>query len=379
MTKTHLSSLQAQVLELREQGMTIQQIADHMGRNYSTTHETLERAKKNSELDKNPGVANALSRVGIDPKAARFGYRRVEGEDGSFDTVFWKLEEQEAATYAEELAATFSNIKPAKPTKAPKHTLKELCTLWPFTDVHAGMYAWGAETNDQDYDLDHFRADIQTAFAQLDALTPDSEQAILLLNGDTFHADDGYETPESGHKLDVDGRQHKVLDTGVQVFADLAHRMLQKHHTITIRVMRGNHDRHSHLALSLALEAYFRDEPRVTVEKPAFDLFMYQFGRCLIAAHHGDKAPAERLIMAISDNCGCWDATRHRYAFVGHLHSSYKQDYGAILFERLRAFAPPDAYSAGSMFGARRALSTLTFHETHGLVLRAQDPIERLK
>jgi len=372
-----LTEDQKRLLELRDSGLSRTEIAEQLGLTVSSVKDRLERARKRlRKMEQNPGISDALQKTGVSPDSARFGYRRVQDEEGNFNTVFWRLEEEEARDYAEELAGVFEGIDAAEPVKEPNTNESSLCTLMPFTDVHAGMMSWGRETGQQDYDLKHFRQDVAHAYAKLDPLTPASETALLVLNGDTFHSDDGHVTPENRHQLDTDGRQSKVLDTGVEVFVDLVKRMLYKHKRVRIRVLRGNHDKHSHLALSLALRWHYVNEPRVHVEDVKFDLFQHQHGRTAIFAHHGDKAPAQRLVLYITDVCPFWSDTRHRYVFTGHVHHEMKKDYGAITFESLRAFCPPDAYAAGLAFAQRRAVQSLTFHDHDGLVLRAVDPLE---
>ena len=167
------------------------------------------------------------------------------------------------------------------------------------------------------------------------------------------------------------------MDTGVDLIAETAERLLEKHEDLTIRVLRGNHDEDSHRVLTFALAERYRLEPRVTVEKTPHDLFMKQWGRCLVSAHHGDTAPPERLTLYLSDVCPFWSDTRHRVMFTGHIHKDVAKDVGPLRWESLRAFCPPDAYASGMKYVSRRALQALTFHKVDGLVLRAIDPIER--
>ena len=216
------------------------------------------------------------------------------------------------------------------------------------------------------------------AFAKVLALVPASREAVLLLGGDTLHADDDKaETPQSKHKLDVDSRQFKVIDTAIEVMAEIVGLLLAKHSILTIRVLRGNHDPNSHRVLTFALAERYRDEPRVTVEKDPRDLFMKQWGKSAIFAHHGDRAKPDRMALYISDICPFWSETRHRHYLVGHVHHDHAKDIGPLRYESLRAFCPPDSYAAGMGYGPRRALQALTFHNHDGLVLRALDPIER--
>jgi hypothetical protein len=208
------------------------------------------------------------------------------------------------------------------------------------------------------------------------ALSPDSEGAIVLIGGDFFHADDDtYQTPRSRNPLDVDGRQFKVLDTGIEVVAATVERVASKHRRVTVRVLRGNHDEHSHIVLTLALAQRFRDHARIVVDKDPRDIFMFQWGRCLIAAHHGDKQKPERLAMVLAEICPFWSASPHRVVFTGHKHHQQSNDFPGIEWEQFRAFCPPDAY--GAQFAPRRAMHAITFHKDSGIATRAKDPIQR--
>jgi hypothetical protein len=118
-------------------------------------------------------------------------------------------------------------------------------------------------------------------------------------------------------------------------------------------------------------------EPRVEVDKSPRDLFMLQWGKCAIFAHHGDKGKPQQMALYLSDVCPFWSDTRHRHYLVGHVHHDHAKDLGPLRYESLRAFCPPDAYAASMGYGGRRALQSMTFDRRDGLVLRALDPIER--
>jgi hypothetical protein len=108
------------------------------------------------------------------------------------------------------------------------------------------------------------------------------------------------------------------------------------------------------------------------------DLLMFEWGRCAIFAHHGDKAPPERLTLYVSDICPFWSATRHRHFYTGHIHKDTARDVGPVRWESLRAFAPPDSYAAGMGYTGRRALRVDTYDKRDGRVIIAMDPIERM-
>ena len=298
-----------------------------------------------------------------------------DGEPGF--SVYHKIE-QTPEDVAERIRAALEGLTPAEPVIPPESVMADLCAVYPLMDAHVGMQAWGKETGGQDYDLTHAAQDMRQAFAKVLALTPAAEKAVLLIGGDYFHSDDTRaETPASKHKLDMDGRFHKVLDVGIAIIAETVDRLLAKHASVTVRVLRGNHDPHSHLVLTFALGERYRLEPRVEVDKSPRDLFMLQWGKCAIFAHHGDKGKPQQMALYLSDVCPFWSDTRHRHYLVGHVHHDHAKDLGPLRYESLRAFCPPDAYAASMGFGGRRALQSMTFDRRDGLVLRALDPIER--
>jgi hypothetical protein len=325
------------------------------------------------------GGREAMSLTNLNGVEIAGGYRHVYDDEGKkVETVRWNAPKQEMAleTVLERAAAAFSDIPKAPPIPAPKLAQSDLLTLYPIYDAHVGMRAWAEETGYDDYDLRLAVSDLHHAIGKVMALSPDSEEAIVLIGGDFFHGDDDTnQTPKSRNPLDVDGRHFKVLDTGIEVTAAIIERAASKHKKVTVRVLRGNHDPHSHMVLTLALSQRYRDSKRIVVEKSPRDIFMYQWGKCLIAGHHGDKQKPERLAMILAEICPFWTASPYRIVFTGHNHSLKSEDFPGISWEQLRAFCPPDAF--GAQFAPRRAIHAITFNKNSGISTRTQDPIVR--
>lgn len=333
---------------------------------------TLRRRYKQSRQD--PGVSAAMRAVNTNlvPKSAWLK-TKPDGEGNSYSVQL--VPKQDAITL-DDIRAAFDGVKPSKPVAAPRQVLDDLCAVYPLFDAHVGLLAWGRETGDQDYDLDHAANDMRMALAKVLAITPKAKQGVLIIGGDYLHADDDTaQTPQSKHNLDVDGRQFKVLEVGVSILIDVVERLLSHHQEVLIRVMRGNHDPHAHMVITFALAERYRAEPRVTVEKDPRDLFMFQWGRSAILAHHGDKRKPQDMVMLAANACPFWSDTKHRHFLTGHIHHDSAKDFPGIRWESVRAFCPPDAY--GALFGGKRTLQAMTFHLSDGLVLRAMDPIER--
>jgi hypothetical protein len=350
--------------------------ADALGINRKTFQSRLDVAKGRG-FHLSEGARGVVASAKLAPLEARGGWLHSYDDDGKkIGATRWAP--QDGVTEEDLIArmvAAFSAIPPAPPVAPPERAQEDLCTLWPLYDVHWGMHAWGRETGGDDYDLKLAEDDLLGAFERVLHLTPFAAHAVILIGGDFFHSDDNsHQTPANRHQLDADGRIYKIIDTAIRALSFVVQRVQSKAARVTIRVLRGNHDEHSHLYLTFALAERFRDAT-VTVEKDPRDLFMFQWGRTSIFGHHGDKMKPQELVMRLADQCPFWSETRHRYAYTGHKHKMAAERIGGVHWEQLDAFAPPDAY--GSTWTGRRAFKAEVFSKQSGRVLTAHDPLER--
>lgn len=373
---------QEQAVEALKRLGNISDAARELGITYRDIIRTLDRAGYTTDVRKqylDPAIKNGMQAIGTNMVPA-LAWAKIPPKDGEIGySLMLKPEAEPPEAVAERIREALEGMEAAEPVSPPESVMADLCAVYPLMDAHVGMLAWGRETGSQDYDLDHAAQDMRHAFAKVLALTPAAEQAVLIIGGDFFHADDNRaETPANRHKLDVDGRFWKVLDVGIGIIAETIHKLLQKHARVMVRVLRGNHDPHSSMTLNFALAERYRNETRVHIEKDPRDLFMMQWGKCAIFAHHGDKGKPQQMALYLSDVCPFWSETRHRHYLTGHVHHDHAKDLGPLRYESLRAFCPPDSYAASMGYGGRRALQSITFHKADGLVLRALDPIDRM-
>lgn len=373
---------QEQAVEALKRLGNISDAARELGITYRDIIRVLDRAGYTTDVRQqylDPAIKNGMQAIGTNMVPA-LAWAKIPPKDGEIGySLMLRPEAEPPEAVAERIREALEGMEAAGPVSPPESVMADLCAVYPLMDAHVGMLAWGRETGSQDYDLDHAAQDMRHAFAKVLALTPAAEQAVLLIGGDFFHADDNRaETPANRHKLDVDGRFWKVLDVGIGIIAETIHKLLQKHARVMVRVLRGNHDPHSSMTLNFALAERYRNETRVHIEKDPRDLFMLQWGKCAIFAHHGDKGKPQQMALYLSDVCPFWSETRHRHYLTGHVHHDHAKDLGPLRYESLRAFCPPDAYAASMGYGGRRALQSITFHKADGLVLRALDPIDRI-
>jgi hypothetical protein len=373
---------QEEAVEAFKRTGSVTETARELGTNRRDIQRMLDRAGLTGDVREkyriDPAIADSMAAAGTNmvPSLAWVKVQPTEDQPGY--SVMLRPDAQPPEAVAERIREALEGLVPSEPVVAPESVMADLCAVYPLMDAHVGMFAWGRETGAQDYDLEHAAKDMRHAFAKVLAMTPAAQQAVLLIGGDYFHSDDTRaETPANRHRLDVDGRFWRIVDVGIGIIAETVARLLAKHAKLHVRVLRGNHDLHSSMTLNFALAERYRNEPRITVEKEPRDLFMMQWGKCAIFAHHGDKGKPQQMALYLSDVCPFWSQARHRHYLTGHVHHDQAKDLGPLRFESLRAFCPPDAYAAGMGYGARRALQSITFHKQDGLVLRALDPIDR--
>jgi hypothetical protein len=267
--------------------------------------------------------------------------------------------------------AMCAEIKPLKAISAPQQAYKDLLNVIPMGDPHIGLYAWAAECGD-DFDTDKAREITLAAVDRLMASAPNAETCIILPLGDVFHANDQTnQTPGHKHQLDVDTRFVKVLGVGIQTYRHAVIRALEKHPRVIVRFVQGNHDPQSVWALAFTVQAFFADNPRVTVDLSPSKFWFYQHGDVLIGATHGDTVKHESLLGVMAcDQAVAWGKTKHRYWYTGHVHHQSVKEFPGVICESFRTLAAKDAYAAGHGYRAGRDMVCITQHKTHGEVER---------
>ncbi len=284
--------------------------------------------------------------------------------------------EREPTDWAAQLQEAFKDYEPkGYPLPRPDKTHGRLLTLTPLADWHIGLRAWAGETG-TNWDLAIAERVIAAAMDDLVARSPASKYAIVLGGGDLLHSDNNEnKTARSGNVLDVDGRYDKCLDVAERLVARTIDAHLLRHEQVVVRILKGNHDEHSSVAIAHFLKGHYRNEPRVTVDTDASLFFWHRFGRVLLGATHGHEAKIKDMpsIMA-HRRAEDWGATRFRYIHGFHLHHSakYATEGGGCISEVHQTPTPQDAWHYGSGFLSGRSLQSITYDAFLGEVGRVR-------
>lgn len=257
-----------------------------------------------------------------------------------------------------------------EPVPAPEHSDIDLLCVYPFGDPHIGMLAWGPETGDN-FDLSIAERHLFSAVDHLVDLAPPSRRALVATVGDTLHSDGYANATTKGTRVDVDGRTPKMVTTALRTFRRVIYRALQKHQEVDVKIVPGNHDALMTLVLSIALQQFFENEPRVHID-PSPEMYQwYRFGLNLIGVTHGDKASANGMmgVMAV-DRAKDWGETVHRRIYAGHIHHEVVKEVPGVIVEHLRTLASKDAWHAGMGYRSGRDMKLDVFHREDGHINR---------
>lgn len=280
--------------------------------------------------------------------------------------------------------AIMALVEPLRGTqkKAPKPKgphRKDILCVYPMGDPHIGMRAW-AEDAGEDFDLTIATTNIRSAIDKCVAQAPPSKRALFIPLGDNYHMDNASNTTaRSGNNLDVDGRWPKVIRAGIDAMRWCIHRMLEKHEIVDVVVVIGNHDDHSAVMLSLALEVAYENEPRVNILSTANRYHYYRFGRVMIGMTHGDTVKAKDLpgIMA-TDYAKDWGDTRYRHWYTGHVHHESLKEYRGCTVETMRVLPSADAWHHGAGYRSDRDMRVDVWDAEHGPVQKIIVGIEKI-
>ena len=273
------------------------------------------------------------------------------------------------------------NVEKPKPRQAlaAPYADKQM-TVIPITDMHIGMYAWGDEVGD-DYDVEQAVSLMCGAVDYLVESTPSSEKCVILQMGDFFHADNmsGY-TERSKNILDIDGRMSRVLELGWHALERCIDMALQKHESVEVVCVPGNHDEFISVATQNHFKSLYRQESRCYVHPEPTTRKYVKYGENLIGVTHGHQTKDAALpgLMA-AEKPKEWGDSTHRRFFRGHHHHDNRVEYNGCIVEQFRTLAAKDAYAAEHGYMAGRDLKAIVFDKEFGEVARSTVSVEILK
>lgn len=303
------------------------------------------------------------------------GVSTLYGAEGEVKQQWVKTQaddEQRAAAAKAAIAELCSAVPPQAPIAPPSHFAPKLCNTYVFTDYHMGMLAWGKEAG-ADWDLDIAEKVLLGCFEQMIAAAPPARKGILIQLGDFLHTDGMVPiTPAHGNVLDADSRFQKIVAVTIRCLRKITNRLLEKHEEVEVLNAEGNHDPTSSIWLQQMFAALYENEPRIKVCDSPLPYYAFQWGKTMIAAHHGHLSRNNSLpALMAAQFPKMWGETTKRYVHCGHKHHIDEKEHPGIVVVQHPTLAARDAYAARGGWMAERAARCETYHSEFGQVARA--------
>jgi predicted phosphodiesterase len=330
------------------------------------------------------GISDGNLRKDIVPEGYHVkGVSSYIGEDGTIKGQWIKTaldKEQLQAQLLEFTEALRDEVKglyvPTKPNKSAKTAN---LTVYPIADPHIGLYCWADECGD-DFDVEIATRNLLGAVKRLVDGAEPSEECLIVNLGDFFHTDSPENrTARSGHALDVDTRQQRVMRLGAAILRKIITCALVKHGRVRVVNVVGNHDDCSALALTMIMEGYFEKEPRVTIDNSASPHRKLRFGKVLLGMTHGHTVKPDKLPLIMADEWSDdWGRTKFRHWLTGHIHTQNQWEFRGCLVESFRTLAAADAWHTASGYRAGRDMQRITYHPEYGEIERGKISLAQL-
>lgn len=314
---------------------------------------------------------------------------RVKGESALVDaegnvlqkwvkTTEGERSDEVIAAAAKRAAETYAG--PATPIHlnayAKDHIDPKLLNLHLLPDLHIGLHS-SALNAQMDWNLERAVTTYSGLFRLLIERSPPAGTGVILGGGDLLHADDPMQaTRGSGNRLDVAEPYEVVLAAAENLLVYHVELALQKYETVLVRILKGNHDPDSAVAIAHYLFAWFRNEPRVVIDVDPSLFWYFEWGVTMLGATHGHETKIKQMpgVMA-ADRREMWGRTSVAYAHGFHIHhnSAGAGEEGGASWETHEAPTPRDEWHQGNPFRSRRSLPLITYHRDHGEVGRTRE------
>jgi hypothetical protein len=358
-------------LALLDEYGTCKAASDATGIPYNTLNTRIHKARA-AGMHLSEGMRQSMHDAKLDGMAIDGGWI-ITGPDGEIikRSTRYSAKADADADQAEALAkivSAFDAVQPAPPIIQSEKGAAGKVAFFPHSDVHIGVDI-DADRGGRDYTPEIAMQRMRDGFAECHGAIQPCETAIILNNGDLTHANDDRDvTFKSQHRLKVRGSHRQNLNLAVAATVWQIDMALTRHERVVYRPNRGNHDPNTPDTLSIALRAYYAQNPRVTIDQSEREIWVWQQGLLFLSAWHGDKRKPEAVCADIAPNFpALFGQSRFWYGFTGHYHGPKQGVHNGIHWWQLPSVCSMDQHSADANFTDDAALRAMMFCERGGL------------
>lgn len=204
---------------------------------------------------------------------------------------------------------------------AKRHKPKGKKMLEPnIMDLHFGKLAWAGETG-ENYDYKIATKRFMTVIDDIIDKTKEYEfeEIVVPFGNDYFNFNNTTGTTDKGTIQHNDVRWQKCFIKGTKLIIEGIRRLAEVANTKVIYVP-GNHSCLLEFCAAFAMECFFRQDERVTVDYNAHARKYVEYGLNLIGFTHGDKEKNRLYEVMQTEAIEAWGRTKHHEWHTGHFH-----------------------------------------------------------
>lgn len=246
-----------------------------------------------------------------------------------------------------------------------------LLAQYTITDYHLGMFASQNESGEE-WSTKIATEKIYQVIDSMVEATPHTEHAIVNILGDFLHSDSALPvTPASRHVLDQDTKYSDLISIAVRIIAYFVQKARVKATNVTLLIAQGNHDPIGSLWLQELFSYYFENDPNISVVKSAFPFYAIEFGKTMLAYHHGDKVQFAKMGSVVPSLFPeIWGRTKYRYAHMGDKHHRRVVENLGIIVEQHQTLIAKDSYSSSHGWTSEAGANVIIYSRETGELSR---------
>lgn len=242
-------------------------------------------------------------------------------------------------------------------------------------DLHFGKLSHRNETGD-DYDLKIAEQRAKDAVRNiLERVNLDTVGRILFpVGNDLIHVDNIINTTFNGTPQDSDTRFHKIFSTVKRVLIEIIDN-LSSIAPVDVVVIPGNHDTTVTFLLGEVLDAWYSNNPQVSVNNSPKLRKYYKFGKNGFQFTHGDREKhADLGLIFATEEPKLWASTKYRFCQLGHFHKQKKTNYISVdsfqgfQIQIMPSLSGTDAWHFGKGYNSLKQAKGFLFDQEEGLI-----------
>lgn len=376
-------------------------VAEEYGVNESTVRRARNQYLRREGLD--PGIKAALANTGVSPEIARGGWRRIKNENGSFDTVQWRMPDGDEVDFRATIKETLEEITSGMKLDLPKkfeEKVGNLLVLDP-ADVHIGKLSVASETG---YTYDEHVAEhrlVEGSRMLMEwGLREGVTRVLFVMGNDIAHIDTPKRTTTSGTPQDASASYFEIYRVAQRAYVKITKMALDMGLHISLMHVPSNHDWTLGFCIANAVGLLMGEHENVTASDYMLSEMhrkYYRFCSNLLGFTHGDGVRESELgaVMRVEARSHISEC-HHLYWYLHHYHHKMKKSLGVrsqnrekdhtdmtvvscgagamegdnVQIEYVRSPSDPDGWHHRNGYLNRQAVEAFIHHPHDGQVLR---------